>query len=102
MPQPQALHANATAAANVSTWRYYFNATAPPNTLPPKYPNLGTFHGLDVYLAFGLYLPFNVTPAEYALSNYIRRTWANFAKNPDLGPDWNEVGSAKKFVVQDG
>jgi hypothetical protein len=100
--QPQALHANATATANVSSWRYWFNARAPPNTLPPDYPFLETYHGLDVILIFSLYPPFNVTPAEYVLSNYLRNTWANFAKNPYAGPDWAKLGSAMDFVVQDG
>jgi hypothetical protein len=100
--QPQALHANATAAANVSSWRYWFNATVPPNTLPPDYPFLETYHGLDVILVFTLYPIFNVTSTEYALSNYLRHTWANFAKNPYAGPDWARLGSATDFVIQDG
>jgi hypothetical protein len=63
---------------------------------------LGTYHGLDVILVFSLYPPFNVTSTEYAMSNYLRRTWANFAKNPFAGPDWARLGSAADFVIQDG
>jgi hypothetical protein len=99
--QPQALYANATAAGNVSSWRYWVNATVPPNTLPPDYPFLETYHGLDVVLLLGLYPHVNVTSTEYALSNYLRHTWAKFARNPYVGPDWARLGSAADFVVQD-
>jgi hypothetical protein len=43
-----------------------------------------------------------MTTTEYALSNYLRHSWANFAKNPYAGPDWLRLGSAADFVVQDG
>lgn len=50
-------------------------------------------------MAFDAYPQVNVTPAEYAQSDYLRHTWASFAKDPDLGPGWNQVGSAGGFVV---
>jgi hypothetical protein len=86
----------------VPTWRYYYNATAPPNLLPLAYPDLGIYHGIDVPMVFGIYPPWNVTATEYALSKWFRHAWASFAKNPEGGPGWNSFGSGPSFFVQDG
>ena len=42
---------------------------------------------------FGTYSPINATAQEYALSQYMRGAWAQFARNPILGPGWNPLGT---------
>lgn len=53
-------------------------------------------------MAFGPYLSPNTTAAEYAQCNYLRRAWSDFAKEPSLGPGWNQVGSASRLFVATG
>jgi hypothetical protein len=70
--------------------------------LPPAFPNLGIYHGIDVATVFGLYSPYNITATEVALSRYMRHAWASFAKDPEGGPGWDTIGTSSDFVVQDG
>lgn len=44
-------------------------------------------------MVFGTYVPIAVTAQEEALSKYIQGAWADFAKNPTLGPGWNKLGT---------
>ena len=87
------------------TYRYYFNVTTPPNFLPKAYPNLGTYHGLDIAMLLAQDDYFgpgtNTTAVELAQIAWLRQTYAGFAKNPQGGPGWNKVGSADRLVVQD-
>ena len=50
-------------------------------------------HGTDVPLIFGTYPASSATAQQVALSKYMQGAWADFAKNPALGPGWNQVGS---------
>ncbi|KAF2832664.1 alpha/beta-hydrolase [Ophiobolus disseminans] len=93
---PQALWANATAAAGIPTWRYFFNASFP-NTQP--YANLGVYHASEVALVFGTYDRANTTTQQYALGRYMMSVWAAFAKNPERGPGWNAVGTGREGKV---
>ncbi|KAF7514001.1 hypothetical protein GJ744_006615 [Endocarpon pusillum] len=76
--------------AGYPTWRFIFNATFPNNE---AFPNGGAYHGTQVPLVFGTYPSVNVTAQEAALSSYMQAAWAGFAKNPERGPGWNQVGS---------
>lgn len=104
-----ALMANQTAAQNVSTWRYYFNATFP--NITPFAGLIGVYHSSEISLVFRTYpggpinpttpgvvigvLPTLTPPTaqQEALSSYINGAWANFAKNPETGPGWNRLGT---------
>jgi len=92
---PEALYANATAAAGIPAWRYYFNATFP-NT--QVFPGLGVFHASEIPLVFYTFPTNNMTVQQEALGNFMRGAWADFAKNPEKGPGWNAVGSARGYV----
>ncbi|KAI9717837.1 MAG: hypothetical protein M1828_007076 [Chrysothrix sp. TS-e1954] len=106
---PQALWANESSAqGQVPTWRYLFNATFP-NT--QSFGALGVFHSSEIQLVFQTYpggpvnaltptklngiIPSNVSAnaAEYALAKTMNTAWATFAKNPQGGPGWNELGT---------
>ncbi|KAL8792142.1 MAG: hypothetical protein Q9195_005238 [Heterodermia aff. obscurata] len=92
---PGAIQANASAAAGYPTWRYYFNASFPDTQL---FPLGGVLHSSEIRIVFGTYSfpPYStiaVTAQEYALSQYMQGAWAQFAKNPVLGPGWNRLGT---------
>ncbi|KAI5368281.1 putative carboxylesterase, type B, carboxylesterase type B, carboxylesterase type B, active [Septoria linicola] len=93
------LWANASAAAGIPTWQYYYNASFS-NTQPvPGIQALGAYHSSEIPLVFGTYPRVNVTVQEYALSAAIQGAWARFAKNPAGGPGWNPVGSGSPDQV---
>lgn len=96
------LWANASAAAGIPTWYYYFNASFP-NTQPvPSLFALGAFHSSEIPIVFGTYPQINVTTQEYALSKSLMGIWAKFAKNPAGGPGWNQVGTGASMPVMFG
>ncbi|TKA80240.1 hypothetical protein B0A49_01429 [Cryomyces minteri] len=90
----QALFANASAAAGIPSWLYYFNASFP-NT--QGFPGAGVYHSSEIPLVFTSYTPVGTTVQEYALSNFMRGAWARFAKDPANGPGWNRVGSGAQY-----
>ncbi|KXT17296.1 hypothetical protein AC579_520 [Pseudocercospora musae] len=92
----QALWANASAAARIPTWRYYFNASFY-NTQPA--PNLGAYHSSEIPIVFGTFNRTNSTTQEYALSRTMMGIWARFARNPNAGPGWNPVGTGSSAAV---
>lgn len=67
--------------------------------LPEEFQYLGKFHGSDAVLLLSLPLfesGFNGTqpfPELVDFGKYYRRMVANFAKNPEAGPGWPQVGS---------
>lgn len=87
---PTAIEANASAAAGYPTWRYYYNASFP-NT--QGFPSGGVYHSSEIRIVFGTYPAAGITAQEYALGQYIQGAWAQFAKNPTLGPGWNRLGT---------
>jgi len=87
---PDALFSNASAAAGIPTWRYYFNASFP-NT--QTFPDAGVFHFSEISIVFRTYPAANATAQEYALGSFMQNSWSDFAKNPVGGPGWNAVGT---------
>jgi carboxylesterase type B len=85
---PAARLANASLAAGIPTWRYYYNSTFANLQLVP---DLGAFHSSEIPLVFGTYPVVNATTEEMRLSEYMQTAWATFAKNPMGGPSWQEV-----------
>ncbi|KAF7943384.1 hypothetical protein EAE96_011311 [Botrytis aclada] len=84
---PGAIVANSSSAAGYPTFRYYYNSTFA-NIQPV--PGLGAYHSSEIPLVFGN-LPTNSTAAEISLSALIQKSWANFARNPQVGPGWNKL-----------
>ena len=87
---PTAIEANASAAAGYPTWRYYFNASFPN---PHRFPGGGVYHSSEIQIVFGTYANNGTTAQEFALNQYMQGAWAQFAKNPYLGPGWNRLGT---------
>ena len=87
---PAAIEANSSSAAGYPTWRYYFNASFP-NT--QSFSSAGVYHSSEIRLIFGTYANSGATAQEYALSQFMQGAWAQFAKNPTLGPGWNQLGT---------
>lgn len=79
-----------TASVGIPAWRYYFNASF---TNTQLFANLGVYHASEIPIVFGTYAPSSITTQEYALSEAVRGMWARFARNPEHGPGWNQVGT---------
>ncbi|KAF7876484.1 hypothetical protein EAF04_001574 [Stromatinia cepivora] len=84
---PSGIVANSSSAAGYPTCRYYYNATFA-NIQP--FPGLGAYHSSEIPLVFGN-LPANSTPAEISLSALMQKSWADFAKNPQVGTGWKKL-----------
>ncbi|KAI9643546.1 hypothetical protein NHQ30_008165 [Ciborinia camelliae] len=84
---PASILATSSSAASYPAYRYYYNATFA-NIQPA--PGLSAYHSSEIPLVFGN-LPASATPAEISLSALIQKAWADFAKDPQMGPGWNKL-----------
>lgn len=107
-----ALVANDTAAAGTPSWRYYVSVlefrTLIMNSLligtqfNASFPNLDAFpdsrayHSVEIYSVFSTYPTTNSTAAQRSLSDFMRSTWAKFAKDPEKGPGWGAIDVKKQ------
>lgn len=91
---PASLVATYSEGVDIPTWRYYFTAVFPNNQ---PFPDLGAFHSAEVPIAFGTYNTSGATVEQIELSKSMQTAWANFAKNPWQGPNWNESGNVHVF-----
>ncbi|EEY16097.1 cholinesterase [Verticillium alfalfae VaMs.102] len=105
---PAALVTKASVRADNPTWRYYFNATFPNTQAPlilPEYgiDNVGAYHASEIPIVFGTYGIYDKyapsTEEQKALSRYMLRSWASFAKNPDGGPGWTQATGRKQSTI---
>lgn len=96
---PAGLWANASAAAGIPTWQYYYNASFSSVQPVAGIQALGVYHSSEIPLVFGSYPPINETTQQYALLKTIQGAWARFAKNPAGGPGWNPVGTGSASQV---
>ncbi|RNJ53761.1 hypothetical protein D7B24_001392 [Verticillium nonalfalfae] len=105
---PAALVTKASVRADNPTWRYYFNATFPNTQAPlilPEYgiDNVGAYHASEIPIVFGTYGIYDKyapsTEEQKALSRYMLRSWASFAKNPDGGPGWTRATGRKQSTI---
>jgi acetylcholinesterase len=85
--------ANQSSAAGYPTWRYYYNASIANIQPVPQLADFKAFHSSEIRLVFGTYPKEGATAQEVALSQYMKGAWAQFARNPVLGPGWNELGT---------
>ncbi|KAF2750819.1 Carboxylesterase [Sporormia fimetaria CBS 119925] len=76
---PAARSASASAKSLVNTYRYLYNRTEP--TLPPPL-NRAAFHAAEVPLVFGTQ-DGSGGPTQAAVSQFMMKTWTDFAKNPE-------------------
>jgi len=88
--------ANLTASNGYSTWRYIYDAAFPNQAY---FSNPGAYHSSEIAQVFGTYTKLESssggpTSDQAKLSWYMQTTWANFAKNPSVGPGWPAVGTS--------
>ncbi|KAK7539077.1 carboxylesterase hlo [Phyllosticta citricarpa] len=89
-----------TAASNqYQAFRYYYNATFDNLPVPKNLvPNPGAFHSSEIFEVFGTYPKDGATQQQKDLSRYMMKAWADFAKNPRVGPDtdngWPQIGAS--------
>jgi acetylcholinesterase len=86
---------NASVAAARPTFRYLFNATLP--ELVPEHPWLGAFHGADVSLLFAD--PTLLSAESRELRGFLERAIGAFVRDPEAGPGWAGVGTARDDVA---
>ncbi|KAM0277497.1 hypothetical protein ACHAQH_005775 [Verticillium albo-atrum] len=105
---PAALVTKASAGADNPTWRYYFNATFPNTQAPlvlPEYgiTNVGAYHASEIVIVFGTYGIYDEfapsTEEQRALSRFMLRSWASFAKDPERGPGWTRATARRRTSV---
>lgn len=96
---PSQALSDATAAAGIPTYRYWFDAPFAANM--PKV-GWGTWHSAQVPLLFGTYQREGVTERERELSRLMMRTWARFAKDPYRAPieGWVPLGEGRNDVLR--
>ena len=88
--------ARATADAGYPVWRYFFNQSYPNlQVLSDLGIDLGSYHTIEAALVFGTYPTEGVTDEEVAISQFLQKTWADFAKDPENGPGWRKVGTGE-------
>ncbi|KAL2841724.1 Alpha/Beta hydrolase protein [Aspergillus pseudoustus] len=88
------VHANDTKRAGLDSWRFYFNASFP-NT--EFLPGLGAYHASEVAFFFGTYRTEGATAFQAKVSNALQTAYADFAKDPTVGPGWNQVPTIGVF-----
>ena len=74
---------------DVRVWQYLFDAQVPSNTWE-EYPDLGVYHASEVPIVFGNYPRENSTEVETTLSRSMQKQFADFVKDPEKGPGWEQ------------
>ncbi|GIC89793.1 uncharacterized protein Aud_006221 [Aspergillus udagawae] len=87
---PTGAIANYTSGHGLKVWRYRYSASLNDTG---TFPGEGAVHASEVPIVFGTYPTENATDQEVALSKYMQQAWASFAKNPDGGPGWPQIGT---------
>ncbi|KAF7866867.1 hypothetical protein EAF04_005708 [Stromatinia cepivora] len=84
--------ANLVAQGSQKVWRYYFTASFPNNR---PLVDAGAWHTSEIPLVFGTYRIDNqTTDAQIWLSDAMQKAWTAFAKHPEVGPGWANIGSS--------
>ena len=94
--------ANVTSSLlGVPVWKYVFDAVVPSNSWA-EYPELGAWHASELGLVFGTYLTENATEVDAEVSKSIQAQFANFVKDPEKGPGWEQWPQVGILGVADG
>ena len=84
-------------SSGYSVWRYRFSGVFP-NT--QTFPQAGAYHSAEIPEVFGNdAVAGAATSEQLALNQYMQKAWADFAKDPEIGPGWPAYGDDR--VVQD-
>ncbi|KAJ4380866.1 hypothetical protein N0V86_004228 [Didymella sp. IMI 355093] len=82
-----------------TTYRYRFDASFPSTSI---FANSGAYHTSEIPEVFGTYPTSTqfgtVTTQQIALSAFMQKTWAGFAKNPVGGVGWPRVSGALNYL----
>lgn len=90
---PSLIVANDSAHAGIPTWRYVYNGSWP-NT--QVFKDAGVFHSSEISMVFQEFVPglalTNPPPTDdqLRLSTAMQTAWADFAKDPQKGPGWDQ------------
>lgn len=102
---PTSAMAAAYAAQHVPVWRYYYTGMYP-NLLLPTVNLSQAYHTSEIPIVFGTTEDATGkpnTPVEQALSVYMRKAWAAFARNPQSGltseMNWPEYTNTSQSLV---
>jgi cholinesterase len=90
-------------AVGIPAWRYFWDASFVNSELVP-----GAYHASEIPLVFGTYDRENATVFQAEVSIAMQKAWADFAKDPVVGPGWDRTkvalfgGDAKPGESDDG
>lgn len=76
-----------SAQVGIKTWRYFYNASFPNTEL---FPGSGAYHSSEIRTVFGTFPEEGATKGQKDLSAMMQKAWADFAKNPQRGPGWDQ------------
>lgn len=95
---PAAMIADLTAKRGINAYRYIYNASFANNQ--PDGVEAGAWHSSEIPEVFGTYNRTGHTKQQVDLSRYMKKAWADFAKDPCQGPasDWPAVGKASAYI----
>lgn len=77
-----------------ATWRYLFNGTI---GLAGNLFSTGPIHGSEIMSVWGSQQS-GWNAQQLALSRTMNKAWADFAKDPQKGPGWAQIGKDAKDV----
>ncbi|KAK7424150.1 hypothetical protein QQZ08_008756 [Neonectria magnoliae] len=77
-----------SAAVDINTWRYFFNASFPNSEL---FKGSGAHHIAEIRPVFGTFPTEGSTEFQGEVSQVMQEAWARFAKDPNKGPGWESV-----------
>jgi carboxylesterase type B len=86
---------------DVPVWEYVFDAVVPSNTFA-DYPELGAWHAGELALLFGNYQRPNATELDTQVSQRFQKHFADFIKDPERGPGWEQWPQIGIIGVADG
>lgn len=83
----------------VPTWQYDWNAIVPSNTFTGL-EAIGAWHGSEVPIVFGTYPIETSNEAEINLSRSMQKQFADFVKDPEAGPGWEQWPQAATLTLK--
>lgn len=89
--------ADELSSAGVKTWRFIYNASFENTEI---FKGSGAYHASEISTLFGNFPDKGATEYQHRLSRVMQKAWADFVKDPEQGPGWDEV--PKVGVLGDG
>ncbi|KAM0434038.1 hypothetical protein ACHAPT_003982 [Fusarium lateritium] len=91
---PTKFTADEFSSVDLKTWRFIYNASFE-NT--ETFKGSGAYHASELTTLFGTFPEKGATEYQDKLSRVMQKAWADFVKDPEEGPGWDEVPEVGVF-----